>query len=266
MDTSNDNEFIINLNLMKQCYYFSLIDPNAKKIFGYNMNRLIFSIMLCIIHSVFVYSNLGFFVSVDYKISNENFFLVLFGDLIIIFIFYKTCLLFYRVDNIVELLDVARIDFLTSKLCRKNNKILYGYRDIIKKYSNSYTIIAIVVSIQWIMFAFLMHIFFEADIGDGRLANVVNFPYPNTTRILNKYYALIFVMESISIFTLLYCTLIIDIILLSFGWAITFQFETLGLAFKDLQQNKNRLTGNFFFTFIIFRIYLYIYSKLYKML
>lgn len=244
MVASNDDEVIINLKLLKLCGYFDLIVPNGKTILGFHMNRLIFAIIICIIHAVVLYSNLGLFANLDYKISYNDFFLILFCDLIIFLTFYKTCLMFNRIDSIFELLDVTRIDFLTSKLCRKNNKILYGYRDVIKKYSYSYNVLVVVVAFQWVLYAFLVHVFFVDDSKNGRFTNVIDMPYPINTQELNEYYSIIFIIESIFIISTLYCTLMIDTLLLSYGWIITFQYEILGLAIKNLGYRKKRLTSN----------------------
>lgn len=258
MDAPKDYEVIINLKLLKLCRYFGLIDQNGKKILGYNIDRLIFTISVCFVQIIAFYSNLGFFVNVDYKLSTDEFFLILFADVLNYLTFFKTCFFFYRVNNVVELLDVTRLDFLMSILCRKNNKILYVYRDLIKKYSNYYNIFTMAIVTQWISFAYLRHVFFEDEnIDRRRWTNILSMPYPIKTHVFNEYYNFIFAIELIAMVFTLYSTLMIDTFLFSYGWIITLQYEILGLAFKDLGYKKNRLSGNniliFFFqlTFVL---------------
>lgn len=249
MDSSNeDSEVIINLKLLKRARFYSIIiEPNGKKIFGYNINRIIFAIIF-VINTLVFYSNLGFFVNVDYKLSNSEFFLILISDLESYLTFFKMCLFFYHLDKIVDLVDVTRVDFLTGELCRKHNKILYGYRNTIKKVTDYYFIFAYVVGIQWIIFAILNKIFFFVDENSNRrIPNIINMPFPVNAHVYNQYYVFIFAIESTFPIFLLYCSLMIDIFVLSFALIITFQYEVLSLAFKDLGHENKRSTGNILF-------------------
>lgn len=235
MDVLNDNEYIINLKLLKQCHFYGLIDRNGKHIFGYNIFRLIFLIIFAIVHMLVIYSNLGLFIDVNYKLSTDEFFMVMCADLLNFMTFYKTCILFYRLDNIMDLFDVTRIDFMTSKQCRKNNEILYSRRNTINKFTNFYCILCIVVIVQWIISAYLGHLVGMGQSEDNRFPNVINMPFPVNIRTYNQYYDIFFMLETIFGAFLAYCILMIDVYLISYGWIITAQYEVVYLAFKDLK-------------------------------
>lgn len=240
MDVLNNDEFVINLKLLKQSRFYCLIDPNGRRIFSYNIFRLIFLIIFVAIHMVVIYSNLGLIVEVDYQLSNVEFFLIMFADLLNSITFYKTWILLYRMDKIMDLFDVTRIDFMISKQCCKNNKILYGYRNTINKYTNFYCIFCIVVFIQWIIFAYLGHLLGPGKSEDHRFPNVINMPFPVNIQTYNQYYVIFFVLETICGVFLLYCNLMIDVYLLSYGWIIIAQYEVIYLAFKDLKIEDQR--------------------------
>lgn len=246
MDELNNHEVIINMKLLKRSLFYNLIDPNGKQIFGYNIFRLIFMMIFIIVHTLVIYSNLGLFVKVDYKLKNIEFFLVMFADIINFLTFYKTCIMFYRVDKIMNIFDVTRIDFLTSKQCRKNNEILYSYRKTINKFTNFYCIFCMVVIIQWIVFAFLGYVFTSNENVNNRIPSVINMPFPVNICAYNQYYGIFFIIESIFALFLLYCVLMIDTYLLSYGWIIIAQYEVVALAFmefKPKEQDKQKI-GN----------------------
>lgn len=246
MDVLNDNEVIINMKLLKQSRFYSLIDPNGKRILGYSIYRLVFIIIFITVHTLVVYSNLGLFVEVNYELSNIEFFLIIFADLLNFLTFYKTCILLYYVDKIMDLFDVTQINFLTSKHCRKNKDILYGYRNTINKFTNFYCIFCMVVIFQWIVFAFLGHVFATDKNADNRIPSVINMPFPVSIRVFNQYYGIFFVFESVMGIFLLYCVLMIDTYLLSYGWIIIAQYEVVALAFKGIEhedQRDKRQTG-----------------------
>lgn len=251
MDVIKDSEVIINLKLLKQSHFYSLIDPNGKQVFGCNIFRLIFIIIFITVHTLVIYSNVGLFVDVDYKLSRVEFFLVMFADLLNCLNGFKTCILLYQVDKIVDLLDVTRINFMTSELCRRNNKILDGHRNTIKKFSNFYCIFCSVVVTQWIFIAFLTNVFTEEKNLNDRIPNVINMPFPVNIRTYNQYYNLFFVIETTFTVFILYCILMIDTYLLSFGWIIIAQYELVALAFKDLEpKDERRNIGNKFKIFL----------------
>lgn len=199
MDSSfKDSEVIINLNLLKRTRFYSIIDPNGKKIFGYHAGRLIFAMIFVINYALVAFSNLGLFVNVDYKLSSSEYFIIFSTDLENCLNFYRICLLLYCVDKVADLLEVTRVDFLTSELCRKNNNILNGYRNTIKKFTNLYVILVVVVGTQWVIYAFLNSVFFVADENSNkRIPNILNMPFPVNARVYNQYYILFFAIETI---------------------------------------------------------------------
>jgi hypothetical protein len=252
MDTYKDSEVIINLKLLKLSRYYNLIDPNGKKIFGYNISRLIFTIIFVINFTLFVYSNLGFVVNVDYKLSSADFLLIIVINVIIFLVFFETCLLLYRLENLVDLLDVTRIDFLKSELCCKNNNILYDCRNRIKKYTDFYFIFNATTGIQWILFGLLKNVlFFDHENVNTRIPNIINMPFPVNTAVYNQYYILFFIIEFMFILMLAYCFNMIDMFLLSYGWILVFQYNVLCLTFKDLKHENKRLTGNNILKFLL---------------
>lgn len=76
-----------------------------------------------------------------------------------------------------------------------------------------------------------------------RLENVINRRYPITVNTYNQYYVLFYIIETIIAIKSLYLILMIDILLLSIGWAITVQYEVLAVAFKNLGHDVNFQKG-----------------------
>lgn len=245
-DASKDNDVIMNLKLLKRIRCYRLIDPSGKNFFGYNINRLLFAVIMVINYALTVYANMGFLFNVDYTLNYADFLLIIFADMEVVLVFFKICLFFYRVDKLTYLLDVDRIKFFTSKLCRKNNKILYSYRNTIKKCTETYYIFVTVVASQWILFPLISTVFFaDGNVNSNiRNPNIMNMPFPISTHTYNQYYVVFYAIEMIFAIFFLYCSNLLDILLLSYGWIVSFQYEVLLLGFKDLGHGNTQAMGN----------------------
>jgi len=129
MDSLDDHEVVINLSLFKYSYLLNLLNPKSLKMFKYNVYHLVATLVslsiLCLI-AFSIYS----FVTMSYSNNNVINYLTTYIYLKIMFVLVKVSFIIYYSDTIWDLLNVTRINFLSSHKCAKHNAILHQYRNL----------------------------------------------------------------------------------------------------------------------------------------
>ncbi|XP_003243840.3 uncharacterized protein LOC100573389 [Acyrthosiphon pisum] len=239
METCNDHTCTINLNILKQCGFYQIFDPNSKKIFGWNVYRISFIALTVITQCLIGFGNCGFLFELEDTTDNIDLFLIIFSNSYFCLTEWKVVILIINRKKFLELLDVTDLIFLKSKQCRNNIKILCKHRIRALQLTNLYFMFCIFVIIEWIIFPIMINSFIAHKTENRRLENVVNRRYPVDVNTYNKYYILFYVFEIIIGVKTVYLVLMVDILLLSIGWAIIIQYEVLAEAFKNIGYNEN---------------------------
>lgn len=134
MDSFQNHAF--NMAFYKRFRFYQIFDPTAPKIFSYNVYKVYHGVtMMCALGSI-VYIASGFFMDKVDKIDNTELLMILFAFLNMVLGLIKMTIFCQKPDEVWSLMNVARMDFLTSRLCRKNMDILNDYRDKSIKITN----------------------------------------------------------------------------------------------------------------------------------
>lgn len=237
MGTLQNNNCAINLDLFKRCRYYQMFDPNVDKIYGWNLYRFAIVAIVLIIHLLITFGNLGLFLETDYSLSMVDVFLVAYGNIHVCLSLWKISILLYNANTIWELFDVTRIDFFKSEHCIGNIKILDSHQKKTVRLTELYYFFGKMLIIEWIIFPLIVNTFTSSENANQRILNIINFPFPVNIRTYNQYYVIFYVVETILAIYVMYCILIIDIIILSFGWVIIAQYEVLIRACNDVGFN-----------------------------
>jgi len=249
MVTFNDDGAAINLKIMKQCGFYQIFDPKSKKIFGWNVYLLSFITLTVITQCALIFGNCGFLMQLDDTINIVDVFLIIYYCLLNYLNLGKNIILMFKRNKILELLDVTDLQFLKSKQCRNNIKILYKHRNRILRLTNFFLNILIFGIVGWVLSPTVINYFKENKNENERLESILNWRFPVNVTTYNQYYGLIYVLELLSGMQTMYITFLIDILLLSVGWAISIQYELLAKAFENIGHHVQK-GETIFFTFI----------------
>lgn len=238
MDELKNEDLAIDLRIMKLCFFYHLFNPNIKTRFGCNIYRL-FYILTNVTSQCFVlYGISGYFFIVNESINEINYFLTLIVLLYNYYYFLRLCFLLYKPKSIWNIVEASRFKFFTSKMCRKNVKILRANAKKTSIINHLYYFFSLMIGMQWIIVPFLLHLFKTSNTTDYRIQNILNLSFPVTTRTYNQYYIVFYFIEMIISLCLL-SILFIDIFLLvSFNRVIIGQYEVLAHAFEDIGVEK----------------------------
>jgi len=236
------NEVIFNLSIYKQFRLYNIIDPKSQKIFNQNAYRLFCIIFIIINLCLFFIGHVGLFVKMEDKFDYIN--NVLLGAMYIEYYQFlvKVIVLIYRADIIWDLLDVAKLDFLTSEICRKNISMLYGKRDWIIKATNVYCFIQLVICLQWMLSPLVINAF-DDNPNIHRYENILNFRFPVSIHVFNKHYALFYIIELILMLFATYTVIIVDTFIMSFCWVIGNQYQLLSKSIMDIGYEDKLQSG-----------------------
>jgi len=243
MATFKDDSVAINLNILKQCGFYQIFDPNNKKIFGWNVYLLSFIALNVIFQCIFGFGNCGLLFEKDDMINISDLFLITFINSFDFIYLWKIAILMLNRKKILDLLDVTNLQFLKSKQCRNNIEILYKHRIRVLKITKLYLYLIIVVLVQWVSSSILINSFIVSKNENQRLESVLSRRYPLNVNTYNQYYVLFYALETIIGIQTIYALLMIDILLFSTGWAIIIQYEILSVAFKNIGQYVNLHKG-----------------------
>jgi len=243
METFKDHTATINLKFLKQCGFYQIFDPNSKKIFGWNVYQLSFIVLIGISECLMCFGNCGFLFELEDTINNIDLFLVIFSNFMHYSNVLKLVILIFNRKKILDLFKVTDLMFLKSKHCRDNIQVLYKHRNRNLKLTNSYFYLGIIIIFQWFIFPIIINSFIAYKNDNQRKENIINRQYPVDINTFNKYYFLFYIFEFIIAMKSIYLIMMIDILLLSIGWAIIVQYEVLAVAFKNVGYNENLLKG-----------------------
>lgn len=229
-----DHEVAINLALFKRYQFYHIFNPNSSKILNYDSYKFTNVLFIVVVTSYNIFSAMCFFTDTVDTIDSIDLLLMIFIYSIIIISLLKICVLLFNADQIWDLFNLTRFDFLSSRRCRKNVGILYKYRDRSITITNLYQNYSTIVFIIWMIVPLVLNTFAMTEGPNQRYHNIFNMQYPVSASIYNHYYYIFYLMEiAMGIFVLNY-SMIIDNFLISLCWAIIAQYEVITTAFENI--------------------------------
>lgn len=246
MAVFNDHNAAIYLKTLKQYGFYQIFFPNGENIFGWNMKniyRLSFIALTVIIQCLIGFGNCGFLIDLEDTINKTDLFIIIFSNIFNYHILCKVIILMFYRNKILDLLDVTSLNFLKSEQCLYNIKILYKHRNRVIQRTKLYYNFCMSVIIPWVLYPIVINLFVANKNDNRRLENIINRRYPMDVNTYNQYYVLFYIIEMIIAIKSLYLVLMIDILLLSIGWAIIVQYEVLAVTFKNIGHIVNFRKG-----------------------
>jgi hypothetical protein len=246
MAVFNDHNAAIHLKTLKQYGFYQIFFPNGENIFGWNIkniNRLSFIALTVIIQCLMVFGNCGFLFDLEDTIDKTDLFIIIFSNVFNFYILWKMIILIFYRNKILDLLNVTSLNFLKSEQCLYNIKILYKHRNRVIQSTQLYYKFCMSVLIPWFIYPIIINSFVANKNDNRRLENIINRRYPMDVNTYNQYYVLFYIIETIIAVKSLYLVLMIDILLLSIGWAIIVQYEVLAVTFKNIGHVVNLRKG-----------------------
>lgn len=246
MNSFEMDKVAFNLALFKKLRFYHIFAPNSPKVFNFNAYRL--GLAIVIIPSFFfnmIFGSVGFFVRMEDTIDDIGIYQIIFTYLNYFLSFFKLYMFVYNANNIWDLLEVTRINFMTSKHCLKHINILHEYRRLSIKITNFLSIFITLTILSWWMFPILVNNFLHAKSDDEiqRFENVINFRYPLSIKVYNHYFYFIYVIEATTGVIIEYGILITDVILISISYVLIAHYEIHNMAFTGIGLEQTFYTG-----------------------
>jgi len=222
----------INLSILKQCRFYHMIYPNSLQFFNQNVYRLFCLLFIAFNLCVLLLGHVGMLINKNNSFNDIDLLQLIFSYIFCYLSVIKISVFLHKANTVWELFDMARLDFLTSKSCRKNINTLYVCRDWIIKASSYFVFAILVLGIQWMFMPLVINAF--DDTVNRRNQNVINIHYPVSNHTYNRYFVIFYVSELIVGLLSTYVLITIDILIMSFCWVIIILYQILTKSFTDV--------------------------------
>lgn len=241
MNSLEMHDVAFNLILYKRTGLFYIFESNNKKIFKYHKYRSIGVFISVIIAIFIIFGLLGFFVKLETSINITELIMNIFVIIMQCSTFLKLNVFIYKAKDTWNLIEVTRIQFLSSIYCQKHREKLGKCKNVLIKVTNYVTGQLIVNLILYLINPLVADSkAIISGTSNRRLLNVLNMQFPVNTNTYNQYYYVFYAIEA-TITSFGAYSIIIDTFLLSLIVVIICQYEILAEAFEDVgTQNKNQ--------------------------
>lgn len=237
MNSLENNEVAVNLELLKTLRILHIFDPNSPKIFNYNVFRLASVLAMVISLCIVVYGLFGFINGTELTENMDSLTVIQFINTYIMCFqgIVKTVIFTYNADKIWDLLDLCRLNFLTSKICQ-TTRILYNYRKISIILTNFIANFGFAIILMWSISPLFINAFnlINSDISILRYENIFNLLYPISLSVYNQNYFLFYFMEALVNVFSGYVIIQTNVILVTFFLVLIPQYEIIFSAFENL--------------------------------
>jgi len=244
-----EQDFAINLKLIKRYGFVQIFNPNSRKILNWNIYHISLITIVVIIQCIDIFGIIGFFYETKGTITEIDIIIYLHVLIQNYLCLWKFVMFLYKSNTVWDVLfNVTRMNFLTSKRCWEFSKLLHESRKWITKITKIYFIFACFITIQWDLCPLVVNMFTTYDNENPRfLQNIFNIRFPINMYTYNQYYVIFYVME-LSIVSFLSALIsITDIFILSLSLIIITQFKVLSRAFENIgYQQEHQITGKNF--------------------
>lgn len=244
------NNFAIDLALFNQIPLYHLVNPCSRKLFNLNVYQLILILITIIIECIIIYGLTGHFIDMEDTTDEISALLLIFANIVNLMTLLKITNLVCKANNIWELLNTLRVNFLTSKHCRKNINILFNYHEKSTKiiyFVSSFLVLGYFI---WAGFPLLFYATSFQDVDSAfptsqRMDNILNYRFPVNVYTYNKYFILFYIIELGILTLMVFMHAVFEIFIISFSYIIVAQYEIIALAFENvgceesMTQNEN---------------------------
>lgn len=234
-ESLDNSETVINLKLFKQLRLYQLFDPSTRKIFNFNIYQLILILILFVYVCIIIFGLSGYIVGTKITPDNISESLILCTHIVNIVTLLKAINFLYKANDIWELFNVTRINFLTSRHCRKYINNHKKYQKLSSKIVNCIITMTIISGVIWTTFPLVLYAKSFGDLNAvERFENILNYRFPVTISTYNKYFILFYIMELIITMIVAFLQINFTIYIVSFSFVIVAQYKIIALAFASI--------------------------------
>lgn len=235
----------INLELFKFFRLHHIFNRKYSKSFlNFNIYRLIFFVITLITLLILLVVLFSTFTETEDTIDDIQMMklFLIYTNYFRIILIVITCI--YKANDIWNLFDVARINFLSAKNCQKHIRILHEYREKSIKITNYLCFFIIGTFIFWTLTPFVFNansssVPYDEVNANRRKESMFNFLFPVSVHVYNKYYFIFFFMEVFISIYMSYVNFVFNIYFISFGCTFIAQYEIIMQAFKHIGYDNN---------------------------
>lgn len=250
MSPFEHTEVAINVPLFKLFCFYHLFNPNIKTIFNCNPYRLIIVLLVFSIQCFLILGVIIFLTGIqkDDFDHTHKFHVMLFVlmdtvNMIRVFTFI------HKANDIWDLFDVTRINFLTSKQCHKYIGLLRKYRQKSIQMTNIFFLLFVFTVTVWIFFPFINYFkniwtfgIKDANIRDSmnnkRTENILNCMFPVSIHVYNTYYLIFYFIELMMTAVILCIQFFYQMFFISLSAVFIAQYEVIAQAFINIDYSK----------------------------
>lgn len=265
MNTTEKN-YAFDLTLFKTIGYYQMIDPNCKKIFGFNIYNVINIVIVVFTSIITVIGLSGFF----YKPDNITYEKTSFKDIQILFYLacivignLKICITIYNAKKIWKLFKVAHESFLSNKYWKQNKHKINKCGKKFAKIFPWYLFIFLMTAFAWSIVPIVVnnHVASKETQNDENIymTNIANMRYPITAKTYNKFYKGFYVSEFIVVWYSAYGLVVFDLFTLGLLQLLATHYEIIASAYENFKMTKNE-NGEY----IIFFFYIHIIQHYFR--
>lgn len=226
-------------SLFKRIRFYDLLDPSSNKMFNYNVYKLISVLIVFIIGCCMIYGQMGYFIQMEDSIDTVDSLLIIFIDLITSLSSLKIIMIVYKANDIWDLLNATRINFLTSGHCQKYIHYIHYYSNLSTKISYLLIVLLIGGLLTWGGFPLVIYAIsfrnVNADcVQKERIVTAINYRYPLTINTFNEHFILFYMIELAILTFDVFVHGVFDIFIVSVGFTIIAQYEIITRAFENI--------------------------------
>lgn len=256
----------INLTLFKLSGFYQIVDKNTSKVFGYNVYQLLHVLLSTISATITVIGISGLFYQVDGSREYDlKLYMRLFSSIIFVLLgYFITYTVITNANNIQNLFDIAHESFSKSEHCKQ----LFYKMEIFGKNFTTYYLLYVLLFFMTALAYILLPIFWN-DNGElieitqsndnFLMVNVLNYMYPITMNIYNKFYMTIYIMESIVCAYSFYVVFTFDILVITLLNIISTQYEIILSAYGILELRDEEQNGKLLIQIMYAYIFIYLF-------
>lgn len=239
MPDKSEQNYITNIQLMKTIGLYQLLNPNAPKLFGYNVSKLGSFIILVYVTLVTLICLLSIHYSLyDFSAVIKYVSILLPVSFLWVIIYFVN----RNSDVLWEFISSTSIHFLSYSGHQRN--ILTEARVISRIVSNITKIVWMIAAFVWIMAPIIIqdsyiNVKFKNKKHVWYRYNMINLLFPVTADFYNDNFYIFYFIETLALIFYDTFNLIFDCLIISICITITYQLKMIALSYKRLGYNYN---------------------------
>lgn len=243
MDSTVENQYVFNSDVLKYMGVYQILDPNTRKIYGYNIYHIASVFIGLPMVTVSIYCSFTL-----HNLMNDMTAIILhFGGIInFLFAIYKMYSILYHSKHIWACLEIAGLDFISNRNYNRNVFTAWQKRTV----QIMYIYLCLILSpiLIWFMSPYLLQnatiVYRNMDGTYSRYRmNIINLYLVMSSEMYNSNFYIFYFIEVTIYVGYLYFSIIFDIILGVMCFSLCCQLETISNRIHSLWHgpwvNKN---------------------------